>query len=54
MVSRFSALLDAINTMKNTIDDADYMIKFEFFYYISIGYEFFLLPLDCKQAIIAV
>jgi len=26
MVSMFSALLHAINTMKNTIDDADYII----------------------------
>ena len=27
MVSMFSALLDAINTLKNTIDDAEYIVN---------------------------
>jgi len=31
MVSLFSALLHAIHTMKNTIDDADYIIDWIFF-----------------------
>jgi len=31
MVSMFSALLHAINTIKNTIDDADYIIDWSYF-----------------------
>ena len=34
MVSMFSALLHAINTMKNTIDDVDYIVTFIAFIFI--------------------
>jgi hypothetical protein len=34
MVSMFSALLHAINTMKNTIDDVDYIVTFISFIFI--------------------
>jgi len=37
--------------MKNTIDDADYIINwFVFYCYISICYKYMSFPLYCKQA----